>query len=357
MPKPTLSIIVPVLNEAANLAVFLKGLALQELVTFEVVLCDGGSTDPSCEVVSRFNKQSPFSVRMESSPFGRARQMNYGAHRAEGDWLLFLHVDSCFETPRSLMLALAAIQREYELNDLPPCAGHFELRFERSDGRYPFAYMFYEAKTRLDFPDCIHGDQGFLMHRDVFERTGGFDESLTLLEDSDMADTISGFGRWILLPGRLVTSARRFESEGMLQRQILNALILNARQIGWTDFFNTVPHLYRSQDNAGKLDLLPVWVTVRDLFSRLTLFDRLHIWYATGRYVCVQAWQVLFAWHCYRQFRRGQVATMGRQEIQESMRGFERILGNPLGYIVTAVLVWFWFHLYYVQLIYRRRKL
>jgi len=355
MSKPFLSIIVPVLNEAAVLEPLLTDLARQEFVEFEVILCDGGSTDDSEAIISSFQQRSPYRIRLVTSSPGRAVQMNLGARQAAGEWLLFLHADSQFDEPRTLMLALAAIQRETELQDLPPCAGHFSLRFKREQNDYPFAYYYYEAKSRLDLPDCVHGDQGYLMHRDVFRRTGGFDESLPLLEDCAMADTIAHFGRWVLLPGCLLTSARRFEVEGMPQRQTLNAMIMNFRHIGWADFFDKLPQFYSSQDRSAPLRLLLVWGAIRKLLGRVPLFDRLHIWYATGGYVRSQAWQLLFAWHCYRQFRRGQVTTMGRIEIQTGMRGFERVFDNPPGRLITAILVWLWFSFVYVWLLLRDR--
>ncbi|PLY04136.1 MAG: glycosyl transferase, partial [Desulfuromonas sp.] len=178
------------------------------------------------------------------------------------------------------------------------------------------------------------------MHRIFFERVGCFDESLPMLEDVAMADSVSAVGRWVLLPGELVTSARRFESEGLLERQTLNALIMNFRHIGWSAFFEALPDIYLLQAQTSALKLLPVWIVIRDLFAKLPLHDRRRLWCATGGYVRSQAWQLVFFWHCRRQFHRGQVATMGPHELSETMRGFERLTNNPFGRSLAALLVW-----------------
>jgi hypothetical protein len=297
----------------------------------------------------------PYPVQIVESQRGRARQLNAGARHARGDWYLFLHVDSHFENRRGLMLSLAAMQREHEIDGQIPVAGHFPLHFSRSDSRASLAYFYYESKSRLDLQDCIHGDQGFFMHRDTFELSGGFNEQLLFLEDAQMADSISKLGRWVLLPVDITTSARRFEAEGLFQRQVLNALIMNFRSLGWDRFFKDLPGIYRSQADAERLELLPFWVSIRCLLRDELPSARMHIWYGTGNYVRSQAWQLLFFWHCRRQFRRGQSVTMGRHDIQEGMRSFNRMTDNPLGNWITSLLVWIWFYLTYAYLLGRRK--
>lgn len=353
MSSLQLSIITPVLNEGAFLTEFLEGLCRQEHVDFELILCDGGSKDATLDIVHGFKQRSAFPLQLVSSPPGRACQMNIGSRAAVGEWLLFLHADSLFEQPQALMLALAAMQRERSIAGHENFAGHFPLRFERTAISPSLGYFFYEAKSRLDIPDCIHGDQGYLMHRSFYRHCGDFNEELPFLEDSEMADRVAKNGYWLLLPAEITTSARRFETEGLLQRQTLNALIMNFRHIGWDAFFTALPNVYRSQTETEKLALLPYWLKVRELFAREPIFERLRIWYATGRYVRSQAWQLTFAWHCRRQFQRGQVATMGAVEIAESMRGFERTFSNPLGNALTALLVFCWFYLSYAHLLAR----
>jgi len=355
MPRPHLSVIVPVLNERDVLPRLVANLASQQTVHFEVLLCDGGSVDGTLEVATQLASTAPFPLRQVSSGTGRARQMNAGADAALGEWLLFLHADSEFEDPCALMLALADMQRERDLEG--GClAGHFAIHFARSDARPSYPFYFYEAKSRLDLPGCIHGDQGMLMHRSVFSDLNGFEETRPFLEDISFAEKLQRAGSWKLLPTELITSARRFETEGLLQRQVLNALIQNFHQLGWARFFEALPELYRSQDRTRPLALLPYWVKIRELLGQESPFARLHIWAATGRYVRSQAWQFGYAAHCRRQFRRGQCPTMSGRDLEEQMRGFERITNNPPGRAVATVLVWSWFYLTYLYLLLKHRR-
>jgi hypothetical protein len=72
-------------------------------------------------------------------------------------------------------------------------------------------------------------------------KLGGFDETLELLEDNRFAEAVRKEGGWLLLPAEIVTSARRFETEGLAERQTLNALLMNFAAIGWDAFFRLAP--------------------------------------------------------------------------------------------------------------------
>ena len=81
-----ISVIIPTLNEEANLPVTLRQLA--ERADVELIVVDGGSMDGTVEIAQQF---TPFVFVTRP---GRAQQMNIGARHATGDILLFLHADT-----------------------------------------------------------------------------------------------------------------------------------------------------------------------------------------------------------------------------------------------------------------------
>jgi rSAM/selenodomain-associated transferase 1 len=85
-PIPCISIIIPTLNEAPNLASTLR--SIRNASNVEVIVVDGGSSDETVKVARSW------STRVLSFAPGRARQMNAGAARATGEILLFLHGDT-----------------------------------------------------------------------------------------------------------------------------------------------------------------------------------------------------------------------------------------------------------------------
>src|SRR6478672_2928229 len=83
-----LSIVVPALDEAANIETALRALAPLRARGVEIIVTDGGSGDRTRELASEL------ADAVITSPRGRATQMNAGARRASGDVLLFLHADT-----------------------------------------------------------------------------------------------------------------------------------------------------------------------------------------------------------------------------------------------------------------------
>lgn len=296
---PDLSVVVPARNEAEALPSLLRDLASQEGPALEVVVADGGSDDATREVAAGWRTRG-FPVRVVKSPAGRGRQMNAGAGAARASDLLFLHADTSLDDPGLLARARESLEAERSRRGHFRVAGHFGLRFRRSRPGRGGAYYFYEAKTLLGRPGCINGDQGLWLSRAYFDELGGFDESLPYLEDIRLARRIFATGAWVTLPGRLGTSARRFETEGLGARQTLNALLKNFDDIGLSGFFEEAAQAYRDQAGAGPLALGPLLRLAHRASCARGWRRFLRYWWDTGGYVAANAWQLAFALDCRR---------------------------------------------------------
>lgn len=340
---PDISLIVPLLNEAAELPGLFASLSVQEGVRFEVILCDGGSSDGSPHLCRELGDHAAFEVQTLSTLRGRGNQMNAGAGVARSDLLLFLHADSHFDTPDALKVAVAAYRKMLqEVAD--PVAARFRLRFRRQDTQPSLAYFFYESKARLNRADCIRGDQGFLLQRTLFNSLGGFDTSLPFLEDVRLAAAVAKIGHWMLLPAEISTSARRFEREGLYERQVVNAIITNAVAADWIEFFSALPGIYHCNSLSGRLQLFPLLDGIRTLLAARPDPWRRAFWRATGHHVAGNIWQ-LFYW---LDVRSAFVCGKSPDEVQpQKLRWFQRYLGHcthgPLAEAVTAAAVWIWF--------------
>ena len=292
---PDISVIVPILNEAFELPELLASLSRQNDVTFELILCDGGSSDGSQKIASALAAECAFPVKLIGTERGRGKQMNAGAAAAASDLLLFLHADSRFEENDALLKAVNYCRASTSGSE--SFAGRFGLQFRRSRPARSLAYFFYEAKARLPRRDCIRGDQGFLLTRHTFMLACGFDESLPFLEDIRLVAATPPQIIWQLLPATISTSARRFENEGLLERQILNAIIANNLLAGWKVFFDSLPGLYSNHSHTpgGKLLLYPILEGISRLLEQDSAEWRRFFWQSTGRHVAANAWQ-LFYW-------------------------------------------------------------
>jgi rSAM/selenodomain-associated transferase 2 len=196
-----LAIVIPALNEAANLSRLLPDLA-RGCPGADIVVVDGGSGDDTAAVVARL----PGPWLLESAR-GRAVQMNHGAREAGGDTLLFLHADT--RLPDGAARAI-----EQALAEPGVVGGRFDVRFDNE--RPLFRVIAWFMNTRSRASGICTGDQAIFVRRADFEAVGGYPE-IPLMEDIELSRRLKRRGNLRALRLRVTTSARKWEREGPLR--------------------------------------------------------------------------------------------------------------------------------------------
>ena len=210
------SVIIPTWNEAdriGELVQYLRRCSAGHLKT-EIIVADGFSSD---QTVLHAKQSGAITVE---APRGRANQMNLGASAAQGEILFFLHADTL--PPESFLRDLDTATKEgYS-------AGCYRLSFDYDHWFLRFNSWF----TRFHFTPFRFGDQGLFVSREVFERVGGFNQNLLVLEDQEMVKRISGVAKFKILDTAVVTSARKYVSNGIFRLQFLFFLIYVLYKLG-----------------------------------------------------------------------------------------------------------------------------
>jgi rSAM/selenodomain-associated transferase 2 len=355
MSKIDLSIIIPTLNEEATIVNLLTNLHHQANIHCEVIVADGGSGDATMDLVKAFRDQHDLDIKWATDEPGRAKQMNCGAAVASAEDLLFLHADTHLNNPSLLSDGVDALNQQREQLGSDRVAGHFGLRFQHESDNQALGYYFYESKTRLNRLDTINGDQGFMLSKRFFDVLGGFDESLAYMEDFRLARRIFAEGQWVTLPGTLITSARRFETEGLTQRQVLNALLCNFDHIGLPEFFSEAASAYRVQDHSRALELKPFFLLIHRIAKRIGFLRAARLWYKTGAYVASNAWQLAFALDCRRNSARQVPPGDGpTPKLKFYDRWLKPAIDSPPGHFIAAVLTFIWFYFLLMVMILRK---
>jgi rSAM/selenodomain-associated transferase 2 len=198
---PWLSVIVPTLNEAEQISLQLRCLRAQ-LPSAELVVADGGSSDATVTVAQALADRV-----IVVSP-GRALQMNAGAAVARGQHLLFLHVDCRLPDETAL--------REELIADVS--WGFFPARLS---GRQPVLRLVEWLMTvRSRVTSVATGDQGLLIARSVFMRSGGF-AALPLMEDVEFCKRLRRLHKPVCFAIPLTISSRRWEQNGIVRTIVL----------------------------------------------------------------------------------------------------------------------------------------
>jgi glycosyltransferase involved in cell wall biosynthesis len=87
MSTAAVSIVIPVKNEAANLALCLESVQVFD----DVVVVDSGSTDETCDIARRYNR--PIVQFVWDGRFPKKRNWILQNHRFQHPWVLFLDAD------------------------------------------------------------------------------------------------------------------------------------------------------------------------------------------------------------------------------------------------------------------------
>ncbi|MEE9345099.1 MAG: TIGR04283 family arsenosugar biosynthesis glycosyltransferase [Methylococcales bacterium] len=226
---PLLSIIIPTWNESSCIDTILT--LLQPIRQWaEIIVVDAGSED------STQNLARPLADLVITSKKGRAVQMNTGANRASGDYLLFLHADT--QMPLATQSALFITLKS------TPVWGRFDIVLSGQTTILQIVAIFMNWRSRLT--GIATGDQGIFVQQSQFAAIGQFPR-IALMEDIAICKKLRKVSRPMCISQPLITSSRRWESAGSM------ATIMLMWRLRLQYFFGTDPEklarIYQSHNS------------------------------------------------------------------------------------------------------------
>ena len=201
--EPRLSVVIPVYQEAENLLASLQHFQCLRRQGAELIVVDGYSRDGSHSCLQA--NKALWDQCLLSSP-GRARQMNAGAQFARGKYLLFLHLDSRFNTEFPIE----------ELNQLDSDGrwAYCELGLCRQE--FPYSLIARSINWRSKVSGSVTGDQGICLSKSLFDTLGAYPD-IPLMEDIALSDALRKQQPALRLNCQLETSSRRWQKQGVVR--------------------------------------------------------------------------------------------------------------------------------------------
>ena len=197
--SPTISVIIPTLNEADELPDTLRhAQALDGL--HEIIVVDAGSTDGTPDLA-----RAAGCHLIHSQP-NRGLQQRLGAQHATGGLILFLHADTWIphgagETIRQILAKPNIV------------AGAFQKRF-RDRGALPGSSI--RCWLLWKWFNKFFGDQAIFVKRHALEQAGGM-PAVPLMEEYELCKVLEPHGRLELAHKSVAATARKFRNEGTFQ--------------------------------------------------------------------------------------------------------------------------------------------
>ena len=205
MENKILSIIIPTLNESKNLPLLLSDLS--ELSNSEILIIDSFSKDKTREIASIYGAKF-YQLKQKN----RGLQMNFGAKKATGKWLLFIHADSRLKENWSEEINLI-------MQKNTPIVYFFKFKIDSQKTIYRL--LEFLVNMRCFFFKDPYGDQGLLIQKNKYLKNEGFKE-IPLMEDIDFIKRIKKKEDLVCLKNSIYTSSRKWDQNNFLIQSFKN---------------------------------------------------------------------------------------------------------------------------------------
>ncbi len=201
-----ISIIIPTLNESDNLPLLLADLS-EVYENAEILVIDSNSKDMTKEISIIYGAKY-FSIRKRN----RGLQLNHGARKAKGNWLLFLHADSRLKENWSNEIK-SVIKKNYKLI--------YFFKFKINNKRLIYRLLEFFVNCRSIFLKKPYGDQGLLINKKNFFKKNGYSE-IPIMEDIDFITRLQSKKNLISLETSIFTSCRKWTNKSIIRQSIRN---------------------------------------------------------------------------------------------------------------------------------------
>ena len=217
-PAARLAVVVPTLNDDAELRRLLPLLARLARPPEEVIVVDGAASEATAELCRAAG------CTWMPSPPGRGLQLSAGiaAARAAGAGVLWMVHADC----EPHVLSAHAIR---EATAAGAAGGYFRFRF---GGARSAVKRFLEAciawRCRLSM---VYGDQGIFVCGAAYDASPGIGPQ-PLFEEVALVRALRRSGRFVAVPLSMTVSERRWQRDGLLRRTLRNRSLALAYVLG-----------------------------------------------------------------------------------------------------------------------------
>lgn len=225
---PRVTAIIPCFNRASYLGQAVESILSQSYPHIETVVIDDGCTDGSREILESFGDRITLLEHPGRENRGQSAGINLGLSRTHGDYVAILDSDDVW-LPHKIAEQVEYLEAHPDVGLVYGCGEAID-----ENGKHLYRIHGPDHVENSD-PNRVLMDCYFLVpnnslvRRSVFDRIGGFDESLRAAQDHDIAIRIAEVTRLAFLP-RLWFQYRRHK----------DSISRNRAEVRWRSGFRIV---------------------------------------------------------------------------------------------------------------------
>jgi len=200
------SIIIPTYNEANNLPLLLSDLSVLKNEC-EILIIDCGSQDKTLDIAKIYGAKIG-----KSHKKNRGLQLNIGANKAKGEWLIFLHADSRLNSDWLEKIKLLSLDKK---------SYFYSFKFKINSRKIIYRFLEFLVNLRSFLLKEPYGDQGLLIHGETYFNNNGF-KKIPIMEDLDFIKRLNKKINFKLLNFPIYTSSRKWEKTDIFSQALKN---------------------------------------------------------------------------------------------------------------------------------------
>lgn len=204
--SPLVSIILPTYNRAHKIPNSIESLIAQTFRNFELIVVDDGSQDNTEQIIDDFRKKDS-RIRYVRHPQrkGANAARNRGVREAKGRYIAFQDSDDQW-LPHKLSVQIDAIRN----TGVQASFTSFWRIQGQKQTHIPKSYRQIKPGIHSFHTDLLEGNfialPTFVVEKSLFQRTGGFDEGLSRLQDWELFLRLSKLTDFIYINEALVNA-------------------------------------------------------------------------------------------------------------------------------------------------------
>ena len=201
-----ISIVIPTINEARYLPLLLSDLSIiREEV--EILIIDCGSKDRTIDIASIYGAKV-----YKSKDKNRGLQLDIGAKKSNGEWLIFLHADT--RLTHDWVGEIKSILKGNK-NYI------YFFKFKINHKKIIYRVLEILVNFRSQYFKQPYGDQGLIIHRSTYLKNKGF-RRIPLMEDLDFFRRLNNKKDLKQLNLPILISPRKWERTNIFLQAIKN---------------------------------------------------------------------------------------------------------------------------------------